>query len=195
MQSGPTGMSQSALTLRGPWLALVFIIALYTLLAGAALSGGDTPLPVTMLSVPLGAALIALSLIDLRTMRLPDAITLPLIAAGPLAALALGWDGVLWRVGSAAAGFLLLFAVAHGYRALRGRAGLGLGDAKLLAAAGAWLGLEGLPSVVAWGSITALVAVAAAILLGRQVEASSRVPFGPFLAFGFWVVWLYGPIA
>jgi leader peptidase (prepilin peptidase) / N-methyltransferase len=178
-----------------PWAAFAIVAAVYALLAAAAFGAGDMPVTVAMLSIPLGAALIALSLIDLRTMRLPDAITLPLIAAGPLTALALGWDGVLWRAGSAATGFLLLFAVARGYRAWRGRAGLGLGDAKLLAAAGAWLGLEGLPSVVLWGSVTALAAVAAAMLLGRHVEASSRVPFGPFLALGFWMVWLYGPVA
>jgi leader peptidase (prepilin peptidase)/N-methyltransferase len=188
-------MSEPAFSLRRPGLALVFIASLYALLAVAALRDGATPTSVMMLSIQLGATLIALSLIDLHTMRLPDAITLPLIAAGPLTALALGWDGVIWRSGSAAAGFLFLFAVARAYRALRGRAGLGLGDAKLLAAAGAWLGLEGLPSVVVWGSITALMAVAAAMLLGRPVEASSRVPFGPFLALGFWMVWLYGPIA
>jgi leader peptidase (prepilin peptidase)/N-methyltransferase len=71
------------------------------------------------------------------------------------------------------------------------RAGLGLGDAKLFAAAGAWLSLEGLPSVMVWVSCAALVA----ILLRQPVEATTRAPFGPYLAFGFWVVWLYGPIA
>ena len=174
--------------------APLVLTALYAVLAIVPLRTQTVPLAVIGVSAPLAVALIALSIIDLRTMRLPDALTLPLIVAGPLIALALGWDGALWRVGSAAAGFLSLFAVAEGYRAWRGRAGLGLGDAKLFAAAGAWLGLEGLPSVLLWASCTALLGVFVAILLRRQVGAATRVPFGPFLAFGFWMVWLYGPI-
>lgn len=171
------------------------LAAFYAALALIPLRTETTSLAVIAVSMPLAATLIALSIIDLRTMRLPDAITLPLIAVGPLLAFALGWDGALWRVGSAAAGFLFLFAIAEGYRAWRGRVGLGLGDAKLFAAAGAWLGLEGLPSVMVWASCAALLGVLVAILLRQPVEATTRVPFGPFLAFGFWVVWLYGPIA
>jgi leader peptidase (prepilin peptidase)/N-methyltransferase len=173
----------------------LILTVLYAALALAPLGAETASLAVIAVSVPLAAVLIALSIIDLRTMRLPDAITLPLIAVGLLLAFALGWDGAMWRVGSAAAGFLFLFAIAEGYRAWRGRAGLGLGDAKLFAAAGAWLGLEGLPSVMVWGTCAALLGVLVAILLRQPVEASTRVPFGPYLAFGFWVVWLYGPIA
>lgn len=174
---------------------LLALTTFYAALALVALRGDTTPVPVLAISVPLGTALIALTIIDMRTMRLPDAITLPLIAAGPLVALAFGWDGVLWHIGSAAAGFLFLFAVARGYEAWRGRAGLGLGDAKLFAAAGAWLGMEALPSVMVWGSCAALAAVLFTALSGRRIEASTRIPFGPFLAFSFWLVWLYGPIA
>ncbi len=176
-------------------VAPFLLTALYVGLALVPLRVETVPLAVIAVSVLLAAALIALSIIDLRSMRLPDAITLPLIASGPLLALAFGWDGVVWRAGSAAVGFLFLFAVARGYRAWRGRSGLGLGDAKLFAAAGAWLGLEGLPSVMVWASCAALAGVLFAVVLGRHVEGSSRIPFGPFLAFGFWMVWLYGPIA
>jgi leader peptidase (prepilin peptidase)/N-methyltransferase len=103
------------------------------------------------------------------------------------------WDGgVVWRIASAAAGFAALFAVAWGYRALRGRAGLGLGDAKLLAAAGAWLGMEALPSVMLWACGSALLAVLIAAAFRLPVEGATRIPFGPFLALGFWIVWLYG---
>jgi leader peptidase (prepilin peptidase) / N-methyltransferase len=172
----------------------LFVI-LYSALAVPALLDPAPPLPVVLASLLLGAALIALSVIDLRTMRLPDALTLPLIAAGPLLAYVLDWDGVLWRLASAAAGFAFLFAIASAYRALRGRAGLGLGDAKLLAAAGAWVGLEALPTVMLWGCASALVLVLAAVLLRMPVEGSTRIPFGPFLALGFWIAWLYGPLA
>jgi leader peptidase (prepilin peptidase)/N-methyltransferase len=175
--------------------ALLVLTAIYGALAFVPLSGETVPLSVIAVSMPLAAALIALSVIDLHTMRLPDAITLPLLAAGPLVAYVLGWDGVPGRIGAAAAGFMFLFSIAYSYRALRGRAGLGLGDAKLLAAAGAWLGFDGLPSVMVWATGAALLGVLAAIVLRQPVEATTRIPFGPFLAFGFWMVWLYGPIA
>jgi leader peptidase (prepilin peptidase) / N-methyltransferase len=168
--------------------------ALYALLAIPALLATDIPAAALMISILLAAALVALSVIDMETMRLPDAITLPLIAAGPLIAWALGWDTPFWRILSAGAGFMALFGVAEAYRALRGRSGLGLGDAKLFAAAGAWLGMGALPSVLLWACGIAIAAVLLAVALRRNIRASSRIPFGPFLAFGFWMVWLHGPL-
>lgn len=170
------------------------LVVLYALVAIPPLSEHGLPLSVLVASAPLGAVLIALSVVDLRSFRLPDALTLPLILAGPLLAFAMGWDGLLWRLGSAAAGFLVLFGLARTYQAVRGRAGLGLGDAKLFAAAGAWLGVEGLSTVLLWACAGALLAILAAIPFRYPVTASSRIAFGPFLAFGFWMVWLYGPI-
>ncbi len=66
---------------------------------------------------------------------------------------------------------------------MRGRVGLGLGDAKLLAAGGAWLGVALLPDVLL---VSALAGLCWAV--GRR---RSRIAFGPFLAGGIWVVWLY----
>jgi leader peptidase (prepilin peptidase)/N-methyltransferase len=71
---------------------------------------------------------------------------------------------------------------------------MGLGDAKLLAASGAWLGAEGLPGVLLWASGSALVGILIARWRGETLSASTRVPFGPFLAFGTWLVWVYGPV-
>ena len=85
--------------------------------------------------------------IDLKRMILPDWITLPLIPAG----LALAWvqeQPLLDRVIGAVAGYAVFAGIAWIYRRWRGRDGLGLGDAKLLAAAGAWTGWPSLPSVV-----------------------------------------------
>jgi leader peptidase (prepilin peptidase)/N-methyltransferase len=152
-------VSSSALRAAIGKAAPLLFAALYALLAIPALIDIGIPLPALAISALLAAALVALSVIDLATMRLPDAITLPLIIAGPPIAWALGWDDPLWRFVGAGGGFLALFAVAEGYRALRGRAGLGLGDAKLFAAAGAWLGIGGLPSVLLWACGIALAGV------------------------------------
>jgi leader peptidase (prepilin peptidase)/N-methyltransferase len=188
-------MDRDAPFSRLPDAAPVALGILYVSLGVAGFAHSGASLAIMALSALLGAALVVLSVIDLRTFRLPDAITLPLAAAGPFLAWAFGWGEPLWHLGSAAAGYLLLYGIAWGYAALRGRAGLGLGDAKLLAAAGGWLGLEGLPSVLLWATGTAMLLVLVAVLLRQPVSGSTRIPFGPFLALGFWLVWLFGPLA
>jgi leader peptidase (prepilin peptidase)/N-methyltransferase len=174
--------------------AAALFAACYAGLAAIVFSGGAEP-AVLLASALLGAALVALSVIDLRHMRLPDAITLPLAAAGVALAFALRWPEPVWHIAAAAAGYALLAGLAHGYRAIRGRAGLGLGDAKLFAAAGAWLGPLGLPSALLWACGTALLALALWRARGRPLTGSTRIPFGPFLAIGIWLVWLLGPLA
>jgi leader peptidase (prepilin peptidase) / N-methyltransferase len=138
----------------------------------------------------LGWWLLALGWIDARRWLLPDALTLPLIIAGLAAALAFDPDGLTDRALGAAIGYLALRVVAYLYRKLRGRDGLGEGDAKLLAAAGAWVGASALPQVVLIAALTGLFAAAAMRLAGFRLQASSPLPFGPFLAVATWLVWL-----
>jgi prepilin signal peptidase PulO-like enzyme (type II secretory pathway) len=141
----------------------------------------------------LASMLIALTVIDIRSFRLPDALTLPLTVLGIGFAQVLGWASWADRAIAAAVGFLVLFVVRGVYYRVRGRHGLGLGDAKLFAAAGAWTGIEGLAGVLLSGCILALMCVGGLAMTGRQVSARVAFPFGPFLAAGIWLVWLYGP--
>ena len=147
-----------------------------------------------VVSFLLAATLAACSAIDVYFYRLPDALTLPLAAGGVLVSAATGLSPPWWSAVSAGLGFLLLAGVAYGYRYLRGRAGLGLGDAKLLAASGAWLGAGALPTVLLWATGSALVCVLVASRRNAALTGASRLPFGPFLAFGTWLVWLYGSL-
>jgi leader peptidase (prepilin peptidase)/N-methyltransferase len=145
-------------------------------------------------SLALGWTLLALAAIDLRHYLLPDALTLPLIAAG----LAVAWLIEPARLGDhalgAAAGFVGFAGIAWLYRRLREREGLGRGDAKLLGAGGAWLGWQALPSVVALAAAVALAVALAGALLGAKLGATTRIAFGPYLALAIWLVWLYGPL-
>src|SRR5215472_5053780 len=109
----------------------------------------------------------------------------------------LGWwllafdpAGLTDRALGAAAGYLALHAVAFIYRRLRGRDGLGEGDAKLLAAAGAWVGASALPQVVLIAALAGLFAAGCLHLAGYRLRGTSAMPFGPFLAFATWIVWL-----
>lgn len=135
-------------------------------------------------------ALVYLTFVDLRSFLLPDAVTLPLIGAGLLLSLWIEPE-IEMRLIGAAAGFAFLYLVDRAYHAIRGRHGIGLGDAKLLAAAGAWLGWQALPMVLLIASGSGLVAVALAGLRGYRISPSARLPFGPFLAAGFAAVWIY----
>ena len=138
----------------------------------------------------LGWWLLTLGWIDLRRWLLPDALTLPLVVAGLAAAMAFNPEGLTDRAVGAAAGYIGLRAVGLLYSALRGREGLGQGDAKLLAAAGAWVGVRALPQVVLFAALAGVCAAACLRLAGVRLGAQSALPFGPFLAFATWLVWL-----
>ena len=43
-------------------------------------------------------------------------------------------------------------------------------------------------------SLIALAFAGLALARGVAVNGQTRIPFGPYLAFGFWLVWLYGPM-
>jgi leader peptidase (prepilin peptidase)/N-methyltransferase len=145
-------------------------------------------------SLGLGWTLLALAAIDLRHYLLPDVLTLPLIPAGLAVAWALDLDLVPEHLLGALLGFVVFAGIAWLSRRLRGRHGLGLGDAKLLAAAGAWLGWAALPSVVVIGAAIALALALAQALGGAKLALTGKLAFGPHLALAFWLVWLFGPL-
>ena len=140
----------------------------------------------------LGWGLLALAWIDWQHWRLPDVITLPLLLLG-LGATAIEAPAALTaHAGGAALGWAGLLALAAAYRALRGRAGLGGGDAKLLGAGGAWLGWRALPEVAVLGALAGIALALAQAARGRRLHAAMAVPFGPGLALAIWLWRLYG---
>jgi leader peptidase (prepilin peptidase) / N-methyltransferase len=142
----------------------------------------------------LGWALLTLTWIDQEHYLLPDVITLPLALAGLAVAWLIDPATLLDHVIGAAAGFATFTALAWGYRALRRRDGLGAGDAKLLGALGAWVGWQGLPTVVLYAAVSGLALALILAARGRRLELGHRLPFGPHLCLGGWLVWLYGPL-
>lgn len=135
--------------------------------------------------------LVALTMIDIDHQLLPDDITLPLL-----------WLGLLFNVGGsyvsltdavigAMAGYLVLWSVYWLFKLATGKEGMGYGDFKLLAALGAWLGWQALPSIILLSSIVGAVAGIALMILksrGRDVP----MPFGPYLAAAGWIVLMWG---
>jgi leader peptidase (prepilin peptidase)/N-methyltransferase len=139
----------------------------------------------------LGWTLLALAWTDWEAFILPDALTLPLVLAGLAATAWLAPETLTDHAAAAALGYLLFRGVAWVYRRYRGRDGLGEGDAKLMAAAGAWVGITALSSVLLGGAVLTLAAaMAAALRHGQGLRGTTRVPFGPGLCAALWIVWL-----
>lgn len=188
---------------RAPRMLVVLSLLLPVLCAAwAAATVPSFVLPALML---LGWTLIVSAIIDARTLILPDCLTLPLIALGVCHA---AWINAMpganasdraleaiYSLAAAGSGFLLMALVAKIFRSIRGIEGLGLGDAKLLAAAGAWLGLAALPTVILLAAVGALLITGTSRRLSQQRDPLTPVPFGPYLAGGTWIVALYGPLS
>ena len=140
----------------------------------------------------LGWTLLALAWIDWETFTLPDVLTLPLVLAGLAATFWLTPESLTDHAAAAALGYLLFRGVAWAYRRLRGRDGLGEGDAKLMAAAGAWVGVTALSGVLLGGALVTLgAALGDALWRGRGLRTPAPLPFGPGLCAALWVVWLF----
>jgi leader peptidase (prepilin peptidase)/N-methyltransferase len=143
-------------------------------------------------------ALIALTGIDIDHQLLPDNITLPLMWAGLVAAVALGpMPGAALPVSpkdaiiGAAAGYISLWLVFHAFKLVTGKEGMGYGDFKLFAALGAWLGWKVLPMVIVLSAATgAVLGILLIALQGRDRRAP--MPFGPYLAAAGWLAMMYG---
>ena len=142
-----------------------------------------------------GVGLVALAIIDARTKFLPDALTLPLMWLGITMQLfpqtrTIGLEASVW---GAIAGYVPLWLLAHAYRLLRGRDGLGFGDLKLLAAMGTWSGALILPSVIFLASLLAL----SGILIARWLRKApgdwhAEFPFGPWIIAAYMICLLTG---
>ena len=160
------------------------------LFAAAWVVYGPTPLlAVRLLFV---CALIVLFAIDLEHQILPNVITLPGVVAGFAAALFLppGWSSSL--IGLAAGG-LFPFLVAEAYLRVRGREGMGMGDFKMLAMVGAFLGWPLVWITLLLACVLGIVIGGGALLVSRRGMAT-RIPFGTFIAVAA-LVCVYAPQA
>jgi leader peptidase (prepilin peptidase)/N-methyltransferase len=136
-------------------------------------------------------ALIVLFVIDLDHQILPNRITLPGLAVG------LALSGVLlpgWRSAFAGAlfGGVFPYLIAEGYLRLRGREGMGMGDFKMLAMAGAFLGWPLIYLVLMLACVMGVV-IGGGLLLILRRGMGTRIPFGTFIAAAALIAVFVGP--
>jgi leader peptidase (prepilin peptidase)/N-methyltransferase len=137
--------------------------------------------PVTPIVLLLVATLVVITFIDLDHQIIPDVISLPGIPIGFLCSFLVPW--VSWQ--DSLIGVLLgggsLLSIALGYELLTKKEGMGLGDVKLLAMLGAFLGWTAIFPIIFIGSMLGTL-VGIPLMLIKKADGKLALPFGPFLS-------------
>ena len=135
--------------------------------------------------------LVALSGIDLRTQLLPDQLTLPLMWLGLVASIDSLYMPAKPALVGAIIGYLSLWSVWWLFKQLTGKEGMGHGDFKLLAAMGAWFGLQGILPTILLSSLVGAI-IGSIWLAAKGRDRATPIPFGPYLAIAGWLVFFWG---
>ncbi len=140
------------------------------------------------LGLTLTAVLVPVALIDLDHRIIPNRITGPAAVVAIAIGLITDPSGVPEQLiaGAAAGGFLLLFALAY-------PRGMGMGDVKLAAVLGLFLGRSVAVAILGGTLLGAIVGAAVMARVGVAEGRKTAVPFGPFLALGGILALLAGP--
>jgi leader peptidase (prepilin peptidase)/N-methyltransferase len=142
----------------------------------------------------LALVMLAIAVIDAKYLLIPDALNLAGLVLGLVNAVVVAQgdlSALLIATLRAVVVASVFWAVRVGYARLRGRHGLGLGDVKLAAVAGAWLDWSVLPIAIEIAALSALAIYALRYFVLRQrLRLTSRMPFGLFFAPAIWVGWL-----
>ena len=126
--------------------------------------------------------------IDLKHYIIPDSLNFLLMAVGLLKSFDPSLNTTLFpnlvnSIIGGGVGYLIIFSIIYFYKKLRNIDGMGLGDAKLLAALGFWFGWKAIPCILFFSSLIALAWVLPS-LYSKRKNLLSKIPFGPYLIIG-----------
>ena len=126
--------------------------------------------------------------IDLKHFIIPNELTFPLMSLGFLKSFDPNLNQYLFpdyinSLIGGLVGYMVIWIIIFGYKKLRNKEGMGLGDAKLLSAIGFWFGWISIPFILFFSSFVAL-AYAIPSLMNKSKTMSSAIPFGPYLVTG-----------
>ncbi len=145
----------------------------------------------TVVAIVFSCLMLVLALIDYDHMILPDRITLPGTVVGIATQLWAPLVGPVPALIGAALGAGILLAVWGLWLVVRREEGMGLGDVKMLALVGAFLGWQGVLVTLFFGALSGSV-VGLALMRRGSVDMRSKLPFGGFLALGGLVTLFFG---
>lgn len=136
--------------------------------------------------------LLVLAVIDAAHFLLPDQLTYLTLGLGLAASFGVSWTTPLGSVLGAAAGAATLLLLIGAWYLLRRVRGMGLGDVKMLAGVGAFLGPYGMLLTLflacLFGALFGLL-----LMVRGRLGWGSRLPFGVFLSIGAAVSLFFGP--
>lgn len=135
-------------------------------------------------AVALAIILGAIAIIDVRTQRIPDVLSVALLAAGLGFQSRSGIESLALQAGFGLGVFLIFLAVRQAYLSTTGIVGLGLGDVKMAGAAAIWFSPALFPLFLLIASSSALAFLFITAPIRGPGSLSQRLPFGPFLALG-----------
>lgn len=185
IQRGRCHHCQQKISLRYP---LVEIISVGMAIALYAVFGWSWTLALALI---LSWGLLALTVIDIDTMLLPDEITLSLLWLGLVCNSFSIFTDIHSAIYGAIGGYLSLWLIGHLFLFCTKREGMGYGDYKLLAALGAWLGWQMLLPILLIASLMGSI-VGITLLLSRKIQKQQPLPFGPYLAVAGWICLIKG---
>ena len=140
--------------------------------------GFSAALPVYLVFLSL---LVVVTFIDIDHQIIPNVITLPSLVFGFVSSFLIPWLSWVDSILGIIAGGGLLFGVAYLYRLATGKDGMGMGDVKLIAMIGAFLGWQSiLPIVFVASLIGSLIGIPLMCL--KKADGKLAIPFGPFLS-------------
>ncbi len=144
----------------------------------------------TLAALVLAWTLITLSIIDAKTLLLPDNLTLPLMWIG----IAVNYQHLFVDLQSsvlgAMIGYLSLWTIFQLFKLATGKEGMGFGDFKILAALGAWGGWQILPFTIFVASLFGAIFGILWMAIKRDKNAN-MIPFGPWLASAGFIAFLW----
>jgi len=180
---GKCGNCQNPISIRYPLIELLTMICSLTVVMvfGATIQ--------MLFGLIFTWVLIVLTFIDFDTQQLPDRFTLPLGGLGLAVNSFFLFTSPQIAIWGYVLGFISLWSVATLYKLLRKQDGMGMGDFKLLAALGAWMGAPMLFLIILLSS--AVGAIIGTILLRKHGE-SLPFAFGPYIAIAGWIAFLWG---
>jgi len=173
------------------FVALACSIAIASLVAAPGRSG--------LFGGTLGLLMLAIAIADARSFIIPDKLSIAAFLLALTNAANEGLESMPENIAVAGLrGFALalaFFALREIYVRLRHRHGIGLGDVKLAAVAGAWLDWTLIPIAIVIATLTALIIyIASQLVLRRPLCATAKLPFGLFFAPAIWFCWLLNAI-
>jgi leader peptidase (prepilin peptidase) / N-methyltransferase len=142
-------------------------------------------------SLMLLGILAVITWMDFRTHTIPDSLNALLAAGGFAAVMCLNVISLSEAVLGLILGTIATLGLRAAFHLVRGVDGLGLGDVKFLGAAGLWVGASGLPWLVLMASISGLAFALAVQLATKNFTRQTRLAFGPHLALGLFVTWIF----